>query len=45
MSKFCTNCGSKLEEGAKVCAECNEPVEEEAVKAEEEPKRLKKKKK
>lgn len=25
--KFCTNCGSKLEEGAKVCSVCGQPVE------------------
>lgn len=34
MAKFCINCGKELEEGAKVCSECKQPVEEETVKTE-----------
>lgn len=29
--KFCTNCGAKLEEGAKFCTSCGQPVEQVAT--------------
>ena len=28
MSKFCTNCGTRLEENVKFCTSCGKPVEE-----------------
>ena len=42
MAKFCINCGKELEEGAKVCSECKQPVEEEAAVKEEKTEKVEK---
>ena len=28
ISRFCTNCGSELDEGAKFCAQCGSPAQQ-----------------
>lgn len=44
MAKYCINCGKELEEGAKVCSECKQPVEEEVVEKKVEAKEAKEEK-